>query len=404
LYGGTGNDRLFGEAGNDTYIFRRGSGQDIIIDPDPTADNADTIWLGSNLTPEEIVLRRSGNNLILKIQGTTDTLTVQDYFRNDSPLNRIEQIQFMDGTLWTHDDILVEIVKPSEGDDVIYGGPGDDSIDALGGNDAVYGRDGDDTLIGGTGSDRLYGEAGNDTLLGGDGTDTLVSGASNDILDGGADNDTLDGGEGNDTYPFSRGSGQDTIIETDTTAGNVDTIVLGEGVLPQDVNLQRIGNVLKLTIPDSGDAVNVQSWLQYDTPRCGVEQIRFSDGTIWDADTIMDILVTGTEANDIIYSFSRADAIEGRGGDDRLYARGGDDTLDGGSGRDMLYGQAGNDTLQGGEGNDTLVGGMGNDTLDGGAGNDILDGGPGTIPWWQVNRLLMSKSQIFSLTGSYGCV
>jgi len=105
LDGGTGNDRLFGEAGNDTYIFRRGSGQDIIIDPDATSNNTDTIWLGSNLTPEEIVLRRSGNNLVLKILDTTDTLTVQDYFRNDSPLNRIEQIQFMDGAVWTHDDL-----------------------------------------------------------------------------------------------------------------------------------------------------------------------------------------------------------------------------------------------------------------------------------------------------------
>jgi len=113
LDGGTGNDILKGEAGNDTYMFRRGSGQDIIIDPDPTADNTDTVWLGSNLTPDEVVLRRSGNNLVLKIIDTTDTLTVQDYFRNDSPLNRIEQIQFMDGTLWTHEDILIEIVKPS---------------------------------------------------------------------------------------------------------------------------------------------------------------------------------------------------------------------------------------------------------------------------------------------------
>jgi len=113
LDGGPGNDRLYGEAGNDTYIFRRGSGQDIIVDADPTPNNTDTIWLGSNLTPEDVILRRNGNNLVQKIIDTTDTLTVQDYFRNDSPLNRIEQIQFMDGTLWTHEDILIEIVKPS---------------------------------------------------------------------------------------------------------------------------------------------------------------------------------------------------------------------------------------------------------------------------------------------------
>jgi len=196
LDGGPGNDRLYGEAGNDTYIFRRGSGQDIIIDPDATPNNTDTIWLGSNLTPEEVVLRRSGNNLVLKILDTTDTLTVQDYFRNDSPLNRIEQIQFMDGTVWTHDDILVEIVKPSEGDDAIYGGTGDDLINGAGGNDALYGNAGDDTLNGEIGNDTLYGQAGDDTLTGGEGNDTLVGGVGNDTLDGGAGNDVLDGGAG----------------------------------------------------------------------------------------------------------------------------------------------------------------------------------------------------------------
>jgi len=156
LDGGSGNDRLFGGAGNDTYLFRRGSGQDIIIDPDTTESNTDTIWLGSSLTPEEVVLRRSGNNLVLKILDTSDTLTVQDYFRNDSPLNRIEQIQFMDGTLWTHDDILVEIVKPSEGDDVIDGGTGDDLINGAGGNDALYGNVGDEILYGGYGTIPLW--------------------------------------------------------------------------------------------------------------------------------------------------------------------------------------------------------------------------------------------------------
>jgi Ca2+-binding RTX toxin-like protein len=93
LDGGPGDDLLYGETGNDTYIFRRGSGQDTIIDTDATAGNVDTIWLGSNLTPEDITLRRVGNNLVLKILDTTDSITVQDYFRNDSPLNRIEQIQ-----------------------------------------------------------------------------------------------------------------------------------------------------------------------------------------------------------------------------------------------------------------------------------------------------------------------
>ena len=77
LDGGEGNDLLKGEAGNDTYIFRRGSGQDTIIDTDATAGNIDTIWLGSNLTPEDITLRRSENNIVLRINDTDDTLTIK---------------------------------------------------------------------------------------------------------------------------------------------------------------------------------------------------------------------------------------------------------------------------------------------------------------------------------------
>jgi len=320
-------------------MFRRGSGQDIIIDPDPTADNADTIWLGSNLTPEEVVLRRSGNNLVLKILDTTDTLTVQDYFRNDSPLNRVEQIQFMDGTLWTHDDILLQIVAPTEGDDIIYGGAGDDLINGAGGNDALYGNAGNDTLTGEIGNDTLYGQAGNDTLTGGEGNDTLVGGVGNDTLDGGAGNDLLYGGDssywsssttsnGNDIYIFGRGSGQDSIVDNDKTPGNLDTIRLADAVLPEDIKLQRNGDHLEISINDTTDKLTVQNWFWKETSDYQVERIEFSDGTIWRADTIANMLVKGTEGDDILYGFSGADAMEGRGGDDKLYARGGDDTVD----------------------------------------------------------------------------
>jgi Ca2+-binding RTX toxin-like protein len=72
IYGGAGNGILDGGTGNDTYLFRRGSGQDTIIDIDPTPNNVDTIWLGSNLTPGGIGLKCSRNYLVLKINDTTD--------------------------------------------------------------------------------------------------------------------------------------------------------------------------------------------------------------------------------------------------------------------------------------------------------------------------------------------
>ena len=360
LDGGEGNDTLMGETGNDTYIFRRGSGQDTIIDADSTAGNIDTIWLGSNLTPEDITLRRSENNIVLRINDTTDTLTIKDFFRNNSPLNRVEQIQFMDGTVWTEDDIVTKVYAPTEGDDVIYGSSENDDLSGAGGNDKLYAE---------AGADSLHGDSGNDKLYGGSGSD---------VLDGGTGDDVLDGGLGNDTYLFSRGSGQDTIVDQDTSVGNLDTIQLGEGIAPTDIKLERIGNGFKLTIPDTGDSVAVTSWLQGDTPRYGVEAIRFADGTTWDVDTIKQQLLQGTAGDDTIVGYSSSDTIQGLEGADTLYGRAGDDTLDGGAGNDTVYGEAGNDTLRGGEGDDTLLGGAGDDILDGGPGDDILTGGAST--------------------------
>lgn len=61
----------------------------------------------------------------------------------------------------------------------------------------------------------------------------------------------------------------------------------------------------------------------------GVEETSFAESTVWGADEIQDTLVAGTEADDTICRFSRADTVEGFGGDDILHARESDDILDG---------------------------------------------------------------------------
>lgn len=77
------------------------------------------------------------------------------------------------------------------GNDVIYGGGGNDVIDGGDGKDTIFGRDGNDVLEGGAGDDYLYGNNGNDQLAGGAGTDRLYGGANNDSLIGG-DTSTTD--------------------------------------------------------------------------------------------------------------------------------------------------------------------------------------------------------------------
>jgi Ca2+-binding RTX toxin-like protein len=56
---------------------------------------------------------------------------------------------------------------PAKSKDVLYGGPGNDELDAAifdAGDDVFYGGDDDDNLVSGKGEDVMYGGDGNDTL------------------------------------------------------------------------------------------------------------------------------------------------------------------------------------------------------------------------------------------------
>lgn len=115
------------------------------------------------------------------------------------------------------------------GDNLIYGGAGEDTITS-GRNDTIYGGDGNDTIRLGDGAS-TDGGAGNDTILGfgnggiglalsgGAGDDFLDitpglgnggRGITDDFLDGGAGNDTIHGGLGNDR--LIGGEGADVFV------------------------------------------------------------------------------------------------------------------------------------------------------------------------------------------------
>jgi hypothetical protein len=71
------------------------------------------------------------------------------------------------------------------------------------GDDIIYGTGGIETLDGGLGADSLYGMAGNDVLRGGAGADYLEGGAGSDWLSGADGADTMRGGDGVDHIEFS---------------------------------------------------------------------------------------------------------------------------------------------------------------------------------------------------------
>jgi len=369
--GGAGNDNLGGGIGNDTYIFRKGSGKDRIDDFDNTPNNSDTVYMGNFILPDEVVIKRNDYDLELNISGTNDTLTIANWFYNE--VYRVERVLFSDGTIWNADTIRNLVLKGTEGDQTLVGYETDDLISGNGGNDNLFGQDGNDKIEGGNGDDYLSG------------------GNGNDVLDGGAGNDVLDGGyltvdwsnqvnsNGNDTYIFGRGYGNDIISDFDKTSGNLDTISFASDISPSDVTLGVAGEDLFLTIKDTSDRLQISKW--FAGPEFRVEEIRFADGTIWDASYVMKTVTTPTPTNDYLVGTPGNDVIDGGDGNDWIYGRSGDDIIYGGNSVDYLYGEAGSDTLYGGSGNDSLYDNDGNNSMFGDVGEDTLnaEGGSNTL-------------------------
>lgn len=235
--------------------------------------------------------------------------------------------------------------------------------------DFVVGAIGNDTIVADRG-DTDQGEQAEDTVVASLGDDVVYGGGGDDFLDGGtqrvgdnpaapSDIDTAvfrgdkrqysitTNGDGTFTVKDMRGGvaggpdGQDTIVGFERLAFGA-TLEGTELVLPPATKLVSMG--------------------LFFAPPPGTTPIRGPAG--------------GTGA-DTLSGSNRADVIDGGRDADHLSGGAGPDLLIGGSHADTLEGEAGSDTLVGGSENDLLLGGDLPDLLIGGFGADTLDGGNG---------------------------
>ncbi len=242
-----------------------------------------------------------------------------------------------------------DIVSGGNGNDILYGdNVGDDVfgdndvIDGGTGNDAIYGGGGMDQLFGFTDNDYLSGGAGKDYIYAGSGDDTLVGGAGDDVL---INNDA--GTSGSDTYIYSRGDGNDTIIESGSadSAGESDGLVLTD-IEISDVQLTRSGDSLLVLIKSTGEIITVTSHFSHRYPDDfaagnGLEWIRFADGQ-WDRKQIFEAAwIRGTDGRDVLENLSTLQ---------------GDDTFHAGKGNDVIQAGQGTNTFiyASGDGNDVI--------------------------------------------------
>jgi hypothetical protein len=122
----------------------------------------------------------------------------------------------------------------------------------------------------------------------------------------------------------------------------------------------------------------VADWVRNDFDNCEPQVIIYGtqdDDVIAGGDLGEKII--GREGDDSLRGFDGNDYINGNAGDDFINGNQGDDSVHGGMGDDQIRGGADNDTVYGGKGDDTLIGGLGDDRLIGGEGDDYLYGDGG---------------------------
>jgi Ca2+-binding RTX toxin-like protein len=225
LIGGAGNDSLDGEAGADSLVG--GTGNDIYV----LNDNLDTIV---ELAGEGTDTIQSSLGFNLNGAANVENLTLAIGFGD------------LDGT----GNALANLILGNEGVNVIEAGEGNDTVSAGEGNDLLSGDGGNDSVLGGLGDDLLLGGLGNDTLNGGDGIDQF---------DGGADNDSLIGAAGGDIYNAFDVFGQDTITDTDATAGVKDELHFWSNTYDR-LWFKQVGSNLEISVVGASDKATVQNW------------------------------------------------------------------------------------------------------------------------------------------------
>lgn len=208
LSGGKGNDFLNGGEGADTYIFNRGDGQDTVLDLSPLWEGVDILKFGPTINPDDLVLTRNGWDMEFGIAGTTDRVTVKNWFLGEEwnpavSRYQIENIEFANGVVWLAGEYIYK--WPTSGNDL------------------------------------LIGDAGNNKIRGGLGDDRLA------------------GAGGSDTYYFAGGDGCDEIIGVANGPADVDKLVL-EGISINALWFSRSAEDLIIDVLDSTDSIKVTGW------------------------------------------------------------------------------------------------------------------------------------------------
>ena len=309
LSGGTGNDTMSGGSGSDIYVVNAVGDvvTELVNEGTDTVQSAVTWTLGANIENLTLTgtsaINGTGNVLDNTLVGNSAANTLTGGAGNDTLDGGAGNDTMVGGTgndtfvVNATGDVVTE--QANEGTDTVLSavtrtlGANFEHL-TLTGTTAINGTGNtlNNVLTGNSAANVLTGGAGNDTYVVGTG-DTVTEAASagmdvvhsavtwtlganlenltltgtaaingtgntlNNVLTGNSANNVLTGLGGNDTYHYSRGGGQDTVVDN---AGTTDMVRFGATINPLDLVLSRQVNNLRLAVHGSSDQVTIQNW------------------------------------------------------------------------------------------------------------------------------------------------
>jgi Ca2+-binding RTX toxin-like protein len=407
----------------------------IIMANTDLGDAGSTAIAGEVFSTAQMILESDIN----RQQDYNGTLSGKDPVSGDSVLGAMEatvvrnQHLTIDGN--TYDTSLTftggehVVIAGTEGNDVLMGDLGDDTIWGKGGDDYIkgdhgvnrlHGGQGDDIIYGGGDAEFIHGDEGNDVIAAGNGLgDLIFAGSGNDFVLMGEDAKETFAGEGNDFVLGTRdtdvllgGEGDDWLEGGegfDTLAGDNSELFFNSSIIGHDVMFA--GTNESDFDAESGDDIMVQGEsVMRSEGMLGFDWVSYEEHASFGADMDMNQVfapVTGSTQLDILRNrFDRVEAASGSRfddlmvGDSRIAAvpgevanpnvlpneaalLGDELTREGaqritGLGELLGFTQAQLNAMPSSQvvfaAGNILIGGAGSDTLQGNAGNDRIDG------------------------------
>jgi len=471
LVGEGGNDLLFGGEGNDTYTFTGQFGRDIIKDSDGNGSiviNGATLSQLTQSAKDSIVYYDNIDNPTKKAividEGNTKSLIISTVTKSGNKIidsgNSVTIKNWSDGSLGinlndaqTPVNVITNTLNGDNNSNALYAASKSPYQDLTYAPPiTIDGGDGDDFIEGSWGGDNLYGGKGNDWIDAGStyyynalypptATDPTFENQGHDFIDGGEGDDVITGRSSDSVW--HGGKGRDMLLANTVMTFGVMNMKEGDNFSKQympELNNTQAGRELavdykwrdllhyaeadyKIYANKNGGITtySYSAWAGF-TP--GTYQGNSSAGSAWtynfnfqgtplhlpsetngagvvtynyqpvlgnitlnysnasknpavvnaDWKTYLMTFAIPNDEMDLLVNGDTYITLFGDEGDDLLVGWEGKDELYGGADNDALWGGAGDDLLDGGDGNDTLAGEAGSDTIIGGKGNDVVVG------------------------------